>query len=165
MNNDCLSSLCIFLSCSFLLHTLPLRMMQTDLSLEPFSCAVWQELDSRASSYYSSVLLCVLNLSEPITRDCSVILAAYLSHLSSLLPLSKIWFSSHKHGLDFSSTSFSSFPLLFIMLFRFPLACAGDCLFGELGHSHCLHNRPVLCTASFNCWSLKWDSIKMNDLH
>lgn len=47
---------------------------------------------------------------------------------------------------------------------QMPLACSGI-VYLENWHSHCLNNLPVKCTASFNCWSLKWGSIKMNDLH
>lgn len=41
----------------------------------------------------------------------------------------------------------------------------GRTVYLENLNSHCLNNFPVKCTASFNYWSLKWGSIKMNDLH
>lgn len=148
-------------------HTVTLSMMQFDLSLAQPSCSDWQALDSRMSLYYSSVHLCVLNLSEPITGDCSVILTTYLSHLSSLLPLNEIWFSSHEHGLDFSSelNLFFLFSITVHYVVQIPTGFARGTVYLENWHSHCLNNLPDPCTASFNCWSLKWDSIKMNDLH
>lgn len=100
-------------------------------------------------------------------RLSMAILGAFQRHLSSLLPLNQMWFSSMKRGFDLPSevNCLLRFPPLWtwILKLQHPPVCS-PAAYLKSWSSQCPNNLPVKHTSSFNCCRFKWGFIKMNDL-